>query len=114
MFSQRALTATLERTNTSHIKSTILINEEGSILAYAGESENEAKLVAAIASNSWESSSRNGGSFLNQDLEFMIVGCDYGQLFMTKVNPSVLLCLCADDMAPIGIVKRKVAGRRGS
>lgn len=68
-----------------------VLTREGAVLASAG-SPSEATLVAAIASNMFESYGRHG---LAEPLGMVVVDCDNGKVLVMRINDSLLLCLYA-------------------
>mmetsp|Transcript_36861 Transcript_36861/g.63347 ORF Transcript_36861/g.63347 Transcript_36861/m.63347 type:complete len:121 (+) Transcript_36861:41-403(+) len=99
MLRPKVLPKVLSQANTAGVKTTLLINSEGSLLAYAGaDIGNDA--VAAIVSNIWSSTEDN------DQLEFIIMECEQGKVVVTKVS-EVLLCLIGSEIAEFGMLKAK-------
>lgn len=54
-----------------------LLNHKGSLLAYAGSEDKDAKVTAAVASNIWSAYEKSGKlAFHNEGLKFMFLNCE--------------------------------------
>ena len=54
-----------------------LLNQKGSLLAYAGSEDKDVKVTAAVASNIWTAYEKSGKvAFHNEGLRFMFLNCE--------------------------------------
>ncbi|XP_065846773.1 ragulator complex protein LAMTOR2-like [Oscarella lobularis] len=109
MLKPRALAQVLAQANTGGILSTMLLNNEGTLLAYSksDEDDREAKVTAAIASNIWAAYERIGKTaFQDENLNFLLVNCREGKVGISRVA-NQLLCIYAHRDVAIGILKAK-------
>ncbi|NXX99595.1 LTOR2 protein, partial [Centropus bengalensis] len=73
-----------------------LLNNEGSLLAYSGYGDTDARVTAAIASNIWVAYDKNGHQAFNEDnLKFILMDC-MAQVVCTEKVP---LALCSQAQA---------------
>jgi len=102
----------LRQATTGGVKATLLLNPDGSLLAYAADSDREAHIVAAIASSVWSAYDKNCSKLgLSQDsaeeeLKTLYADCEEGKIAIITVS-NMLLCLVAHEMADLGILKAK-------
>jgi len=83
------------------------LNSEGSPLAFISDSDRDARVYAAIASNIWSTFEKNGKNLMRDDnLKFLFVECEKGNVAITTVS-NMLLCLVANPEVELGILKAK-------
>lgn len=103
----KTLNNVLAQANTGGIKCTIILNHEGSLLAHAGGTNNDAITIAALASTIWKNYQRYGNAALQEDkLKSATIQTQEANLIVMNVS-SVLLCICANHEVPLGMLKCK-------
>lgn len=98
----------LSQANTDGITSTLLLNTEGALLAYSGETNSSQSLgSAAIASNIWAVYEKIGRTTFKEDtLESIVLDCENGTVAIAQVA-GLLLCLYANETVPLGMLMEK-------
>lgn len=103
----KSLNNVLAQANTGGVKCTLLLNYEGSLLAHAGGTNNEAITIAALASTIWKNYQRYGNSALHEDrLKSAVIHSQEANLIVRNLS-TVLLCICANHDVPLGMLKCK-------
>ncbi|KAL5473237.1 hypothetical protein EMCRGX_G027694 [Ephydatia muelleri] len=106
MLKPKALTKVLEQANTGGVRCTLLLNSEGTLMAYAGKSDKKETVTAAIAANIWMSNERGAYSGQLADLTFIVLDCMDGKVAIRKVA-GLLLCMYTNSTIGLGLLKAK-------
>jgi len=108
MLRPKTLTNILSQANTGGVDCTLLLNREGTLLAFSGYGDKDARMTAAIASSIWMSYEKYGRMAFNEDrLKGFTIQCENGNLMVNQVA-NVLLCMQAKKSVPLGTLKAKV------
>ncbi|KAI9268088.1 hypothetical protein BDA99DRAFT_535603 [Phascolomyces articulosus] len=112
MLKPKVISQVLQQSADNGLKASLLMTNEGSLLAYAADNGRSPKTYAAIAANVWSSYKQHcaSDSFLRGDptagLRFLILDCEEGIVFVTAIS-SMLLCLVGDSTVELGILRAK-------
>ncbi|KND00126.1 uncharacterized protein SPPG_04468 [Spizellomyces punctatus DAOM BR117] len=115
MLKPKVITQVLQQANTAGVHAALLLNPDGSLVSFAGGTEKDAKVLAAVASNVWFGYERYGkppaansveGGEGKEGLRNLILDCEQGKLSITRTS-RMLLCLVADERVEWGLLKAK-------
>lgn len=113
MLKPKVLSDILGQAITGGVISSLLINQEGSLLSYAGSGDKDAKVTAAIASSIWAAYEKNGKmAFHNDELKMIFMDCEEGKVAITRVA-NLILCLYAQQTVGLGMLKAKTEALAG-
>jgi len=105
MLKPRALTKVLSQANSGDVLSTLLLNNDGALLAFAGYDNKDARVTSAIASNIWAAYDKNARA-ANDPLQLIIIECDVGNVAIARVA-NFLLCTYSKETVGLGLLRAK-------
>ena len=110
MLRPRALAEVLSQANGGGVQRSLLLNQEGSLLAFSGYGDKDARVMAAIAANLWNTYERGGGgglaAFHEERMSGLLIECTEGRIYMC-LAADLLLCLVGSEHAPPGLLRKK-------
>ncbi|CAK9300976.1 unnamed protein product [Gordionus sp. m RMFG-2023] len=110
MLKPKVLSEVLKQINTGGIHSTLLLNNEGALLAHTGEADKNSFMISALVSNIWNLYEKLGhDTELNDTLEAVSIECMNGMVFVKKIN-KLLLCIYTEkyDEINMGMIMIKI------
>lgn len=108
MLRSSSLVKVLNEVEGDGVTGAILLNREGTLLAYSGLDNKTSRMTAAIAANVWNSYERIGKSVMCEDpLTRFTLNCDDGFISAASVS-SLLLCLHAKADVQLGSLRAKM------
>ncbi|XP_065659676.1 ragulator complex protein LAMTOR2 [Hydra vulgaris] len=109
MLKPKVFAEMLSQANTGGVMSSMLLNNEGSLLAYSGSDVHKDKMItAAVSSNIWSAYEKGGKmAFHNEGLQYMFMDCQEGKVAVTKVS-AALICIYAEETVGFGLLKLKL------
>jgi len=105
MLKPRALTQVLAQANTDNVQSTLLLNNEGALLAFAGYDNKDARVTSAIASNIWSAYEKVARA-INDPAQMIILECVVGNVAIARVA-NFLLCTYSKETVGLGMLRAK-------
>ncbi|KAI8068661.1 hypothetical protein BC940DRAFT_255566 [Gongronella butleri] len=111
MLKPKVISQVLRQATRNGIKATLMLTQEGSLLAYAVDNDKNAKIYSAISANVWSNYKKqmmvnsllNGGSECPQ---FILIECEEGAVYIKQIG-NMLLCLVSEKTVDLGILKAK-------
>eukprot|EP00744_Colponema_vietnamica_P010875 GILI01015320.1.p1 GENE.GILI01015320.1~~GILI01015320.1.p1 ORF type:complete len:142 (+),score=50.05 GILI01015320.1:35-427(+) len=113
MLNAVVLPRVLEQALGGGVLSVMLVNAEGSLLSYVGDTDADRKAqvqktVGAVIANIWTEYDDSGRTFVGaNNLNHLFFDCDEGKLAVTRTS-KVFLCIYADQTAEFGMLKLKL------
>eukprot|EP00743_Colponemidia_sp_Colp-15_P002842 GILK01003074.1.p1 GENE.GILK01003074.1~~GILK01003074.1.p1 ORF type:complete len:124 (-),score=18.47 GILK01003074.1:72-443(-) len=107
MLKSAALRQVLQQSVNNGVKSAIVVNPEGSLVAAVGE-DKASKTVGAVLSNIWNDYDDTGRTFMGAtDMKVLMFECEDGKIAVTR-SSKLILCLYADNSVEFGLLKLKL------
>ncbi|KAI7880311.1 Roadblock/LC7 domain-containing protein, partial [Lichtheimia hyalospora FSU 10163] len=109
MLKPKVISQVLQQTTHHGVKASLLMNNEGSLLAFAADQARTTKTYAAIAASIWATYKQEyvGGDVGTKGgLQFLIMDCEDGIVYVTSIS-SMLLCMVSDHTVELGILRAK-------
>ncbi|KAI9203638.1 uncharacterized protein BJ171DRAFT_509153 [Polychytrium aggregatum] len=116
MIKPRVISQLLAQANTGGVHSTLLLNLNGSLLAFAGGDDRFAKIIAAVVTNIWSTYQKNTcveaeSASAPGQLQTLLLECEEGRVALTRVD-KLLLCLVGSNETEFGILRMKANALR--
>lgn len=111
MLKPKALNDVLRQAHGGGVQHVMLFKKDGALISFATESERDAKITSAIASNIWSIYESHRDAVQASEGQLLLIDCDSGRLFVTPVG-GLLLCLSAQPNTGFGLLKLKAHALR--
>jgi len=111
MINPVALTKILEQANEDGILCTLLLNCQGSLVAFAGNEEQAIKVKATVASSIWTGYEHAKHNAINEEtIKHLLISCDTGNFAIKKTGGAkgLLLCMFSNKSVELGVLDLKV------
>ncbi|CAO3701431.1 hypothetical protein CU097_006089 [Rhizopus azygosporus] len=105
MLKPKVISQALRQTLNDVVKAAMIMTSEGSLIAFAADTDKEATIYAAISANIWNTYRKKN---VYTELKYQILHCEEGVIYITNVGP-MILCLVGNSKAinDLGILKAK-------
>lgn len=102
----------LQKANSENIICTMLINQQGSLIAHAGIGNEANRVKGIICSTIWSSYDYKASQNTTTDtcLKSMIVSCKNGNAVVHQVSGDLLCCMFAGKNYDLGLLIAKTEG----
>jgi len=108
MLKAKVLPEILKQANTNGVKGTLLLQDDGSLLASTGDDSSDRQVViSAILANIWVSYQKEQ----ERELEYLLIDCEEGKVVATRVS-KLILVVYGDSTSQYGMLKAKAHSLR--